>query len=122
MKHNNPFQAISGVAGTAMRTQRNNHRRWITATLVAAAVTAAPIGLAPSASAKGVAIPGDVCTGSEMAANGCISKPVRVGPGHVVAPKWEIRTYPSSSCVRSPIGPKQPALAECQLPDSTDAE
>ena len=118
MKRTNNFRRLAiGVS-----TQQHIHRPWMAATLVAAVLTAAPIGLAPSASAKGVAIPGDVCTGSETAANTCRSKPVRVGPGHVVAPKWENRIYPPSSCVRSAIAPKQPALAECQLPDSTDAE
>jgi hypothetical protein len=118
MKRTNNFRRLAiGVS-----TQQHNHRPWMAATLVAAVLTAAPIGLAPSASAKGVAIPGVVCTGSEMAANTCSSKPVRVGPGHVVAPKWEKRIYPPSSCVRSPLPPKQPWLPECQLPDATDAQ
>jgi hypothetical protein len=100
-----------------MRTQQSKHGRWLAATFLAAVVTAAPIGLAPSASAKGVAIPGVVCTGTEMAANTCKPKPMQVGPGHVVAPKWAKRTYPPSACVRSHIPPKQPPLPDCQLPD-----
>jgi len=105
-----------------MRTQQSKHGRWIAATLLAAVVTAAPIGLAPSASAKGVALPAVVCSGPEITAKTCKGKPPLVGPGHVVAPKWETRSYPPSACVRSDIPPKQPALAECQLAEPTEAQ
>ena len=53
MKRNNSFQSI----GRQFRTQQDTRRRRILATLLAAAVTASPIGAAPTASAKGIVLP-----------------------------------------------------------------
>ena len=78
MKRNNSFQSIGGQ----FRTQQDTRRRRILATLLAAAVTASPIGLAPTASAKGILLPRGVCTGPQIAAETCTKTPQPL-PAHV---------------------------------------
>jgi hypothetical protein len=81
MKGNNSFQFIGGQ----FRTQQNTRRRRILATLLSAAVTASPIGLAPTASAKGIVLQRDTCSGPQIAAKTCTSPPQPV-PAHTLNP------------------------------------
>jgi hypothetical protein len=60
-------------------------RRRILATLLAAAATASPIGLAPTASAKGIVLPRDTCAGPQIAAQTC-TKPPQPIPAHMLSP------------------------------------
>ena len=81
MKRNNSFQSIGGQ----FRTQQNTRRRRILATLLTAAVTASPIGLAPAASAKGIVLPRGTCSGPQIAAKTC-TKPPQPVPAHTLSP------------------------------------
>jgi hypothetical protein len=77
MKRNNSFQSIG-----QFHTQQNTRRRRILAMMLAAVVTASPIGLAPTASAKGIVLPRDTCSGPHIAAKTC-TKPPQPVPAHV---------------------------------------
>jgi hypothetical protein len=81
MKRNNSFRSTAAQ----LRTQQNSRRRWIVATLLAAAVTASPIGLGPTASAKGIVLPRDTCVGPQIAAQTC-TKPPQPVPAHTLSP------------------------------------
>jgi hypothetical protein len=66
-------------------TRHRSGRRQILATLLAAVVTVSPVGLAPTAFAKGIVLPRDTCVGPQIAANGC-TRPAQPLPAHMVSP------------------------------------
>jgi hypothetical protein len=68
--------------GGVMSTQQNVSRCPILAMMLAAAVTALTIGLAPPAAAKGVVLPRGTCSGPHIAAKTC-TKPPQPVPAHV---------------------------------------
>jgi hypothetical protein len=103
MKRNNSFQSIAGQ----FRTQQKTRRHRILATLLAAAVTASPIGLAPTAAAKGIVLPRGACHGPHIAAKTC-AKPPQPVPAHTLNPhgsrhrKIEIRIAARAALRSSP--------------------
>lgn len=68
-----------------MSTHQNSSRRPILAAMLAVAVTASTIGLAPSAAAKGIVLPRDACTGPRIAAGTCSNPPPPI-PAHTLNP------------------------------------
>jgi hypothetical protein len=68
-----------------MSTQQNSRRRPILAAMLAVAVTASTIGLAPSAAAKGIVLPRDACMGPQIVAKTCSKAPQPI-PAHTLNP------------------------------------
>jgi hypothetical protein len=68
-----------------MSTQQKTGRRPVLAAMLAVAVTASMIGLAPSAAAKGIVLPRDGCMGPQVAARSCSKVPQPI-PAHTLSP------------------------------------
>lgn len=96
--------------------QMSRMQRTVILTMSARAVFAATtIGQAPLAVANGKSLPTVVCMGPEIYLGQCDSRVPLVNSVKILVPKWRVRTYPDTACVRSAIPPKQPELAERQL-------
>jgi hypothetical protein len=77
-----------------MSTQQNTRRHRILAAVLAAAITASPISLAPSAAAHGVVEPQEVCLGPEVAGGVCNSRAAHPIPGHLTE-RWRLDPHGS---------------------------
>ena len=91
-------------------------RTLILTTSAGAVLVATTVGQAPLAAAKGKSPPVIVCMGPEIYLGQCDSELPQINSVKILAPKWKVRTYPDTACVRSVIPPKQPELPECRLP------
>lgn len=82
------------IVGLPMSTQQNTRRHRILAAVLAAAITASPISLAPSAAAKGVVEPQEVCLGPEIAGGMCNSRAAQPISGHLTE-RWRLDPHGS---------------------------
>jgi hypothetical protein len=68
-----------------MQSGQHARRPLIPGMLLIATLVATPIGMAPSASAKGVMLPRNSCTGPEIVNGGC-AKAAQPVPTHILTP------------------------------------